>query len=233
MKHPKGPKEQHHAHGMEDVLSAAQKDERSRRNLLICGVANGALVASSVYVAARTGAHPTFAESIHDLNDVSYYATPWFATLRSRLDSVHALKWMRRSMQAAAAVALGGIAFEATELATHHYEKPSWSSIPLQAGFAIANGAIAFYLGHRHKHDHGGDSSHHHHAIDKTSLRHARVDAGTSLLATAFNAASQALPILSPAGAIVVNSLSLQCERRNLEELSELNTQADAHNELH
>lgn len=204
-----------HVHDISEVIDATQHPTE-RRKLLISGAANALLVVGAVTLSRTTGASPSFAEAVHNIGDVGFYMVPWLTTVRHHVNSKKAAVWMRRTAMATALIAGGGAAHEVSDLANGSYERPHPISVPGQVALAGGNIGVALYWdsGKKKQNKCGGS------VIKKSSLRHARRDAQTSVVAAGFNALSLAMPAFNPLGAIIVNGLTIHAEKQNIDDIN-------------
>lgn len=202
-----------HSHDHNEINEALRLAEtvRGRRKLLVAGIANGAIMSAAGYTTLKSGAGPTAIETIHDLGDMGYYLAPWFATMKTRIHSLEAIRWMKRTAYAAAGLAATSMSMSIYEAAANGAEHPGAFSAPAQVGFAVANGAIAMYVGHN-----AGSST-----IDKAAVRHAKTDARTSVVAGICNAAALFSAPFNPLGSVLVGGMTIANERKTINEANE------------
>lgn len=214
------PEEPHHHdhehHEIDEALQLADT-KRGRRTLLVAGGANGALMATAGYVAYKAGADSSWIEAVHDLGDMGYYIAPWLATMRTHLNHNRAVRWMRRTAYAAAGLAGLSMTHSVYEAVSDGATRPEMFSVPSQFGIAVANAAIALYVGRR-----SGETT-----IDHAALRHAKNDARTSAVAGVSNAAALAFAPFNPIGAVVVGSMTIATEARTIREANEVLSAGD------
>lgn len=199
-----------HIHDATELI-ATTRTVTGRTKTLIAGIANAFFMGCGLYAGSKTGAHPSLAEAVHDFSDVSFYMTPWFASINQHIESQRTLRWMRASSAVSALVASSAILYEAHAIFTDQYATPQLSSIPLQAAFAYGNYRVARYMGDG---DHKANAQSLD-AVSGSSLRHAQYDAGTSAFLTGGNLAAQFVPVVGPASALIANVATLTGEVRN------------------
>lgn len=200
-----------HAHNEIDEALELTESRHGRKKLLVAGIANAAIMGAAGVTAYKSGAGSTWIETVHDLGDTGYYLVPWFATIKSHLHSVKAIKWMRGTAYTAAGLAATSMTLTLTDAVINGAEHPEAFSAPAQLGFALGNVAIALYVGKEE-----GSST-----IDHAALRHAKNDARTSVVAGISNAAALAIAPLNPIGAVLVGAMTIETERRTIKETNQ------------
>lgn len=200
-----------HEHNEVDEALHMAETRMGRKKLLAAALGNIALLGMSAATASKGNADSTWIETVHNFGDTSYYIIPWLATLKSHIHSKEALTWMRRTSFAAGTLALSSMAISAYETIAHGAQHPEVFSAPAQFAFAAGNAAIAVYVGKQ-----PGEST-----IDKATLRHAKNDARTSVVAGVGNALAVAYAPLNAISAVVVGSMTILTERATVKDATE------------
>lgn len=205
------PEHSDHDHNEVDEALHMAETKMGRKKLLAAALGNIALLGMSAATAAKGNADSTWIETVHNFGDTSYYIIPWLATIKSHIHSREALAWMRRTSFAAGTLALSSMVVSAYETISHGAQHPEAFSAPAQFAFAAGNAAIAVYVGKQ-----PGEST-----IDKATLRHAKNDARTSIVAGVGNALAVAYAPLNAISAFVVGGMTIMTERATVKEATE------------
>lgn len=197
-----------HDHNEVDEALHLSETQAGRRKLLVGGIGNTALMGVAAATALKSGADATWIETFHNLGDVGYYIVPWLATIKNHIHSRNALRWMRGTSLTAATLAGTSAVHSVYEAMVNGATHPELFSVPVQAGLAVGNAGIAYWVGRT-----PGSTT-----IDQAALRHANNDAKTSIVAGVGNALSVGFAPFNPISALVVGAMTIKNEATTINE---------------
>ncbi len=205
--------QEHHDHDHNEVDEALHLAETKagRKKLLVGGIGNAALMGVAAATALKSGADATWIETFHNLGDVGYYIVPWVATIKNHIHSKSALRWMRGTSITAATLAGTSAVHSVYEAVAIGATHPELFSVPMQAGLAVGNAGIAYWVGRT-----PGSTT-----IDQAALRHANNDARTSIVAGVGNALAVGFAPFNPISAVVVGAMTIKNEATTINEATQ------------